>query len=114
MIARGEVWWADLGIPRGSEPGYRRPVVVVSSDRYNQSKLKTVTVVALTGSQRLARLPGNVAIATEDSGLPRACVANVTQLATIDRDALDERAGALPEWLCDQLDDGLRRALALG
>jgi mRNA interferase MazF len=113
VIARGEIWWADLGAPRGSAPALRRPVLVVSDDRYNTSRLRTVTVVVLTSTARLAALPGNVAIGAELSGLDRDSVVNVTQVATVDRDALDDRVGQLPTWLMTQIDDGLRRALAL-
>lgn len=113
MIARGDVWWADLGSPRGSAPAFRRPVLVVSDDRYNASRLQTVTVVVLTSTARLAALPGNVAVAAELSGLEKDSVVNVTQVATIDRDALEHRAGQVPTWLMTQVDDGLRRALAL-
>jgi mRNA interferase MazF len=113
VIERGEVWWADLGLPRGSAPALRRPVLVVSDDRYNASRLATVTVVVLTSTARLAALPGNVAVAAELSGLDRDSVVNVTQLATIDRAALGSVAGHLPSWLMTQVDDGLRRALAL-
>lgn len=113
MIARGEIWWADLGLPRGSAPALRRPVLVVSDDRYNRSRLKTATVVVLTSTARLASLPGNVAIPAEVSGLDRDSVANVTQVATVDREALEERVGALPPWVMSQVEDGLRRALGL-
>ncbi len=113
MIARGEIWWADLGLPRGSAPALRRPVLVVSGDRYNASRLRTVTVVVLTATRRLAALPGNVAVATELSGLSKASVVNVTQLATIDREVLEQRVATLPPWLMSQVDDGLRRALNL-
>lgn len=113
MIARGEIWWADLGSPRGSAPALRRPVLIVSDDRYNASRLRTVTVVVLTSTARLAALPGNVAVAAELSGCDKDSVVNVTQVATIDRTALEERAGQLPAWVMTQVDDGLRRALAL-
>jgi mRNA interferase MazF len=113
VIARGEVWWADLGAPRGSAPALRRPVLVISDDRYNKSRLQTVTVVVLTSTARLAALPGNVAIAAEFSGLGKDSVVNVTQVATVDRAALGDRAGQLPMWLMTQVADGLRRALAL-
>ncbi len=113
MIARGEVWWADLGLPRGPAPALRRPVLVISDDRYNASRLKTVTVVVLTSTTRLAALPGNLAVPAELSGLDRDSVVNVTQVATVDRTALEERAGQLPTWAMTQVDDGLRRALAL-
>jgi mRNA interferase MazF len=113
VIARGQVWWADLGLPRGSAPALRRPVLVVSDDDYNRSRLSTVTIVVLTSTARLASLPGNVAVSAEISGLQRDAVVNVTQVATVDRAALEERAGEIPPWVMTQVDDGLRRALAL-
>jgi mRNA interferase MazF len=113
VIARGEVWWADLGLPRGSAPALRRPVLVISGDRYNASRLQTVTVVVLTSTMRLAALPGNVAVPADLSGLDRDSVVNVTQVVTVDRAALEDRAGQLPAWVMTQVDDGVRRALAL-
>jgi mRNA interferase MazF len=113
-MLRGEIWWADLGLPRGSAPALRRPVLIVSADQYNRSRLKTVTVVVLTGNARLAALPGNVAISTEFTDLENDSVVNVTQLATVDRATLEARVATLPDWLMGQVDAGLRRALALG
>lgn len=113
IAARSEVWWCDLGQPRGSAPALTRPAVIISDDRYNASAIQTVTVVGLTSNMRRAAQPGNVAIPAELSGLSRDSVANVTQLATIDTRALSERVGPLPAWLMQQIDDGLRRALAL-
>lgn len=113
MIARGELWWADLGLPRGSAPALRRPVLIVSADQYNRSRLRTVTVVVLSTTAQLAALPGNVLVAADISGLPHDSVVNVTQLATVDRAALEERVAALPDWLVAQVDAGLERALGL-
>ncbi|HEV2998574.1 MAG TPA: type II toxin-antitoxin system PemK/MazF family toxin [Solirubrobacteraceae bacterium] len=112
-MVRGELWWADLGLPRGSAPALRRPVLLISADRYNRSNLRTITVVVLTGNARLAALPGNVTVSADLSGLEADSVVNVTQIATIDRGALEERIGALPDWLMAQVDTGLGRALAL-
>jgi mRNA interferase MazF len=112
-MLRGEVWWADLGLPRGSAPALRRPVLIVSADQYNRSRLKTVTVAVLTGNARLAALPGNVAVSTEFTELETDSVVNVTQLATIDRVTLEDRVATLPDWLMTQIDVGLRRALGL-
>lgn len=113
-MVRGEVWWADLGLPRGSAPALRRPVLVLSADQYNRSRLSTVTIAVLTRNARLATLPGNVMISREAAGVGADSVVNVTQLATIDRRALEERVAALPDWLMVQVDAGVRRALALG
>lgn len=112
-MLRGELWWADLGLPRGSAPALRRPVLIVSADQYNRSNLRTVTVAVLTGNARLAALPGNVAVPADVAGLEAESVVNVTQLATVDRGALEERISALPDWLMAQVDVGLGRALAL-
>lgn len=112
-MQRGELWWADLGLPRGSAPALRRPVLIISADAYNRSRLRTVTVAVLTTNARLAALPGNVAVPADAAELGADSVVNVTQLATIDRAALEDRAGALPDWLMEHVDAGLARALAL-
>jgi mRNA interferase MazF len=112
-VNRGEVWWADLGLPKGSAPALRRPVVVISADSYNRSDLRTVTVAVLTTNVQLAALPGNVAVPADINGLKTDSVVNVTQIATVDRLAVEDRIGALPDWLMAQIDAGLARALAL-
>jgi mRNA interferase MazF len=113
-MLRGQLWWADLGLPRGSAPALRRPVLIVSADQYNRSKLATVTVTVLTRNVRLAALPGNVLLPADAvTGLDGDSVVNVTQLATIDRGALEEHIASLPDWLMTDVDVGLARALAL-
>ncbi len=112
-MMRGEVWWADLGLPRGSAPALRRPVLIISADQYNRSELSTVTVTVLTTNLRLASLPGNVMVPADTADLDGDSVVNVTQVATIERGVLEKRIGALPDWLMVQVDAGLGRALAL-
>lgn len=112
-MLRGEVWWADLGLPRGSAPALRRPVLILSADQYNRSNLRTVTVAVITTNVRLAALPGNVAIPADTVGLDDDSVVNITQIATVDRAALEEPIGALPDWLTAHVDAGLTRALGL-
>jgi len=112
-MLRGELWWADLGLPTGSAPALRRPVLIISADQYNRSDLQTVTVAVITTNARLAALPGNVALAAGAAGLNFDSVVNVTQIATVDRAALQERLGALSDWLSAQVDAGITRALAL-
>jgi mRNA interferase MazF len=112
-VERGEVWWADLGMPRGSAPALRRPVVIVQSDRFNASRIANAIVVAVISNLRLAAMPGNVSLPNVLSGLPYDSVANVSQVATVDRDDLVERVGSLPEALRHQIDEGLRLVLAL-
>jgi len=97
VIAQGEVWWADLGEPAGSQPGYRRPVVVVQGDSFNRSRIATVVCVPVTSNLRWAEAPGNVLLDCSDTGLPKVSVANVSQPVTLDRGALTDRVGVLPE-----------------
>jgi mRNA interferase MazF len=93
---RGEVWWADLGQPFGSEPGYRRPVIIVQSDFFNRSRIGTILVVPMTSREELSDAPGNVLCRSKDTGLPRPSVANVSQLTVVDRRRLTEKVGAVP------------------
>lgn len=113
MIARGEVWWTDLGDPTGSGPGYRRPVVIVSADAYNQSRIQTVLAVTVTSNLRLGLGPGNVSLEAGDGGLDRASVVNVTQVITVDKVRLTERIGSLDPAAMELVDAGLRRSLGL-
>jgi mRNA interferase MazF len=112
-VKRGEVWWAELGVPGGSEPGFRRPFLVVSDDAFNRSKLATVIGVALTSNTRLAGIPGNVAVPQGVGGLSRESVVNVTQVVTLDRDHLATRIGRLPDDLLREVDAGLRLVLGI-
>ena len=113
VIERGEVWWADLGAPDGSEPGYRRPLLVVQNDAFNRSRIRTVIAVVLTSNMRLLDAPGNVLVRAKTAGLPKDSVANVSQLITIDRDFLAERVGRVPSDVLKDIDSGLRLVLDL-
>ena len=113
VIERGQVWWADLGEPAGSEPGFRRPVLIVQSDAFNRSRLRTVLAVVLTSNLRLVEAPGNVLIPAKAAGLPKDSVANVSQLITVDRDFLAQSAGRIRGQVLKDVDNGLRLVLAL-
>jgi len=113
VIQRGEVWWADLGEPTGSEPGFRRPLVIVQADPFNRSRIATTIAVILTSNLRLLDAPGNVLIQAQEAELPRDSVANVSQVVTLDRDMLIERVSRLGNRTMNRLDHGLRLVLAL-
>ena len=110
---RGEIWWASLPDPIGSEPGYRRPVLIVQDNIFNQSRINTVIVVIITSNIKLSEAPGNVLLPVKATGLPKDSVANVSQVFTIDKTFLVERLGMLPEHLQEEVDDGLRTVLYL-
>jgi mRNA interferase MazF len=110
---RGEIWWAELPDPVGSEPGYRRPVVVVQDDTFNQSRINTVIVVIITSNLQLASAPGNLLLPRDSSRLSQDSVVNVSQIFTVDKRFLTERIGSLPVTLQQELDEGLRTILYL-
>ncbi len=113
VVQRGEVWWITLPEPAGSEPGFRRPVIVVQANAFNRSRIQTVIAVLLSSNLRLLDAPGNALVPANASGLPRDSVANVSQLITIDRDDLTDRVGRLPGRVMARVDLGLRIVLDL-
>ena len=112
-MKRGEIWWATLPEPAGSGPGFRRPVLVVQSDAFNNSRIATVVVAVITSNLALAEAPRNVRLAKSDSGLPKASVVNVSQIITLGRSMLTARVKALPGKTAQQVNAGLRLVLGL-
>jgi len=95
VISQGDVCWADLPVPRGSGPGFRRPVVVLQGDALNRSKLATVVCVPLTSNLRWAEAPGNLLMPSRLTGLPKDSVANLSQVVALDRTCLTDRVCGL-------------------
>jgi mRNA interferase MazF len=113
-IDKLEIWWADLAEPRGSEPGKRRPVLVVQDDSLTRSRLRTAMVVPITSNLKRAVALGNVMLARSHSGLSIESVALVCQVMTIDKDVLTSKVATLPASSMARVDAGLRLTLALG
>jgi mRNA interferase MazF len=110
-MIRGEIWWVDLGIPFGSEPGFKRPVVIIQDDSFNRSNIQTIIVASITTNLNFAEAPGNVYLEKEESGLSKEGVVNVSQIATIDKRRLIERVSILPRGTMSDVDSGLRLIL---
>ncbi|MGH8987010.1 MAG: type II toxin-antitoxin system PemK/MazF family toxin [Acidimicrobiales bacterium] len=113
VIERGTIYWADLGAAVGSRPAKRRPVLVISADAYNESRIATLLAATITSNTSLAVVPGNVFLPAAVVGLPRDSVLNVTGLVTLNKTDLGERVGVLPLSLQEEVDRGLRRVLRL-
>jgi mRNA interferase MazF len=107
-LHQGDVVWVQLPPARGSEPGGRRPAIVLQHDRFNRTRLATAVVVAITSQLKYARLPGNVRLRRGEAGLPRASVVNVTQVATVDRALVSARLGALSSGRLAEVWAGVR------
>jgi mRNA interferase MazF len=113
VIERGSIYWADLGGPIGSRPAKRRPVLVISADSYNRSRLATVLAAVVTSNTALAAMPGNVFLPASVTHLRRDSVVNVTALITLNKTDLIDHAGNAPAELLRQVDRGLRRVMGL-
>lgn len=115
-VRRGEIWWAELPEPRGPEPrgpvpGFRRPVLIIQADAFNESPIQTLLVAVITSNLKLADAPGNVKLPGVSVGLPRDSVVNVSQIFTLDRRFLREFAGELNPRARRSVDEGLRLVL---
>ncbi len=111
IVKQGDLFWLDLGEPKGSGPGFRHPYVVVQSDLFNVSRIQTVVVCALTSNLQRAEAPGNVLLHKGEGNLKKASVVNVSQLYTVDRGALAEKIGALTKARIAEIYAGLRLLL---
>lgn len=113
VINRGDIWWGDLPQPVGSGPGFRRPVLVVQSDRFNHSAINTIVIATISKNTKLANSQGNVLLTSRQSGLPRESVVNVSQLFTIDESLLIEFVFSISDKKMAQIDIGLKKILGL-
>ena len=112
-MRRGEIWWGSLPEPTGSGPGFRRPLLIVSANSFNDSRISTVVAAVITSNLRLADAPGNVRLPAKGIGLAKASVVNVSQIITVDKTFLTERIGRLNPRLLTEVDDGLRLVLSI-
>ena len=108
VIRQGDIFWVDLGTPSGSAPGYRHPHVVVQNNLFNQSKINTVVVCALTSNLKRAGAPGNVLLSKGEANLKKASVVNISQIVTIDKSDLTGKIGTLSPSRVEQIIDGIK------
>jgi mRNA interferase MazF len=110
---RGEIWWADFGLPFGSETGFRRPVVIVQDDSFNSSLIRTTLVVPLSTNLELAEAPGNVRMDKRSSGLSKDSVVVVSQLNSIDKSRLVEKVRKTSQGMMARIEYGIRLVLGM-
>lgn len=112
-MKRGEVWWALLPAPVGSGPGFRRPVLIVQANPFNESRIATVIVAVITSNLALAAAPGNLRLGKSESGLAKPSVVNVSQIITVDKAVLKSRVRALSAEPMRRIEEGLRLVLGI-
>jgi mRNA interferase MazF len=112
-MRRGEIWWINLPELSGSEPGFRRPVLIIQADEFNQSRIRTVIAAVITSNISLVNAPGNVSLSKRSAGLGRESVINISQIITLDKSFLTKRIGNLPAVKMKEVENGLRLVFAL-
>ncbi len=111
MIKRGDIFWVNFGMPEGSAPGFRRPAVILQSDTFNQTQIRTTICGILTSNLELLEAPGNLLIEAGVSGLAKDSVLNVSQIYTVDKSSLEEKVARLPDRYLPRIDASLRLVL---
>jgi mRNA interferase MazF len=107
-VEHGDIFWVDLGIPKGSEPGYKHPHVVIQNNVFNQSRIDTVVVCSLTSNLKRATAPGNVLLKKGEGNLPKDSVVNVSQIITVNKSDLIEKIGSLSQARIRQIIEGIK------
>ena len=107
-IKQGDIYWIDFGAPKGSEPGYRHPHVIVQNNVFNESRINTIVVCALTSNLKWAKAPGNVLLKKGEGNLRKDSVINITQIVTVDKSDLSEKIGSLSAQKVRQVIDGIK------
>ncbi len=112
-MRRGDIWWAELRAQAGSEPGFRRPVLIIRSDDFSRSRIQTVLALAITSNLKLAAAPGNVPLPRRGTGLTSQSVINVSQIVTLNKRFFAERVGRASDVVLGRVEEGLRLVLGL-
>ena len=107
VVCQGDVFWASLSSHAGSEPAYKRPVVVVQRNSINRSKFRTVVVIPLTKQTKHSILPGNVLLQKGEANLPRSSLARGTHVMVVDKSRLIEKIGTLSQERINKIIDSI-------
>jgi mRNA interferase MazF len=112
-MTRGEIWWADFGIPFGSEPGFNRPVLIIQADAINQSKINTVIVIPFTTNLIFESAPGNIFVDKDESKLSKDSVLVVSQISAIDKTRLIKYENKIAQNILNEIEDGIKLILEI-
>ena len=113
-MTHGEIWWVDLGVPFRSEPGFKRPVIIIQDDAFNNSNINTIIVIPLTTNLTLLEAPGNVLLTKKETSLLKDSVANISQIVTIDKERFEKKVSKLKAKNLIKIEDGIKLVLSIG
>ena len=112
-MTRGELWWVDLGVPFGSESGFRRPVIIFQNDFFNKSQIKTTIIIPLSTNMILAEAPGNIVITKKESRLNKDSVIMLSQVKAIDRARLIEKISKIDRTIMEKIENNIMFILGI-
>ena len=112
-MMRGELWWVDLGLPYGSEPAYRHPVLIIQNDFFNNSRINTTVIFPLTTNELYAEAPGNVLLNKDESKLARDSVIMISQVKVIDKRRLIGKISKLNNTIMEVVENNLMFVLGI-
>ena len=112
-MTRGELWWVDYGIPYGSEPGFRRPVIILQNDFFNNSKINSTIVIPLSTNLVLADIPGNILAEKRYTKLGKDSVILLSQIGVVDKQRLIEKISKMERSIMDKIEDNLAFILGI-
>ena len=111
MVRRGEIYYVDWSIGRGSEQAGNRPALVIQNDTGNQ--FSPTTIIAAISTQRRQPYPFQVLVMGDESGLTQTSVIKCEQIQTIDQGRLGRLIGTLSGDRMNEVDLALHRSLGL-
>lgn len=112
-MIRGELWWVDYGIPYCSEPGYKRPVIILQNDFFNNSNINTTIVIPLSTNLLLADIPGNILIEKRYSKLKKDSVILLSQIGVIDKQRLTEKISKIDKSIMEKIERNIAFLLGI-
>jgi mRNA interferase MazF len=108
-MIKGEIWWADLPTdPYGSEPGKRRPVLIIQKDAINLSNIRTILCAMITSNTKQAQVQGNILLEKSVSGLEKTSVVNFSQIFAVDKTRFTEQVSMLPKKYITKINESIR------
>lgn len=112
-IKKFEIWVADLNPQIGTEPGKKRPVLVIQTNLLNKIPHPSTVVCPITTNVRedveILRVHLNKGVAN----LNQPCDIMIDQVRAIDNRRLTKRLGTLPDELTVQVRENIRIVLDL-
>ena len=110
---RGDIYYANLGIGKGSEQNGTRPIVIIQNNIGNENSTTVIVAVITTKIKKLSEMPTKVFIPKEEGLLDRDSVIMCEQIKTIDKKRLFDYRGTLKYEYIKNINKAIKISLGL-